>query len=36
MTNADLWGVLKHVLSHFRKDPLSFILPPKTTEPPKE
>lgn len=36
MTSADLWGVLKHVLSHFSKDPLSFILPPKAPEPPKE
>ncbi len=29
MTNDDLFGVLRHVLSHFRKDPLSFVLPPK-------
>ncbi|HEY3351155.1 MAG TPA: gliding motility protein [Thermoanaerobaculia bacterium] len=29
MTNADLWGVLKHVFAHFRKNPLSFVLPPK-------
>ena len=29
MTNADLWGVLKHVFTHFRKNPLSFVLPPK-------
>jgi site-specific recombinase len=36
MTNEDLWGVLKHVFTHFRKNPLSFVLPPKTLEPPKE
>ena len=36
MTNADLRGVLRHVLSHFRKNPFSFILPPRTTEPQKE
>jgi site-specific recombinase len=35
MTNEDLWGVLRHVLSHFRKNPLSFVLPPKASEPPK-
>ena len=29
MTNEDLWGVLKHVFTQFRKNPLSFILPPK-------
>ncbi|MBK9062061.1 MAG: hypothetical protein IPL89_02520 [Acidobacteria bacterium] len=29
MTNQDLWGVLKHVFTHFRKNPLSFVLPPK-------
>ena len=29
MTNEDLWGVLKHVFTHFRKNPLSFVLPPK-------
>jgi site-specific recombinase len=36
MTNEDLWGVLRHVFSHFRKNPLSFVLPPRATEPPKE
>ncbi len=43
MTNEDLFGVLRHVLSHFRKDPLSFVLPPKAapatapeTEPPPQ
>ncbi len=29
MTNAELWGVLRHVFRHFLKDPLSFVLPPK-------
>jgi len=36
MTNEELFGVLRHVLSHFRKNPLSFVLPPKTSEPSKE
>jgi site-specific recombinase len=36
MTNDELLGVLKHVLSHFRKNPLSFVLPPKSLEAPKE
>jgi site-specific recombinase len=30
MTNEELFGVLRHVLSHFRKDPFSFVLPPKS------
>ncbi len=29
MTNAELWGVLRHVFRHFLRDPLSFVLPPK-------
>lgn len=29
MSNEQLWGVLKHVLLYFRRNPLSFVLPPK-------
>ncbi len=29
MTNAELGGVLRHVFAHFRRNPLSFVLPPK-------
>lgn len=43
MSNAELWGVLRHVFRHFLRDPLSFVLPPKVAPddaphpaPPKE
>ena len=29
MTNEEILGVLRQVFAHFRKDPLSFVLPPK-------
>ena len=29
MTNEELWGVLKHVLSRARKSPLEFVRPPR-------
>ena len=35
MTNEDLFGVLRHVFTHFRKNPLSFFLPPKADVPEK-
>ena len=35
MTNEDLFGVLRHVFAHFRKNPLSFVLPPKTDAAPE-
>jgi len=34
MTNEDLFGVLRHVLAHFRKNPLSFVLPPSVSRAP--